>query len=207
MVKHQAWATTIVAPKLVGSMTTKGQMKPTCSLGWTVSQAGENSQSNVPEHTIVSSILIDLIFRRNLRRRTAHHCWGPSLNLLSNRTQATCFKIQNQHNAIINFKINFQSWKLRIKTKQLSQSISPSIKNLCWKVHKSNCIKFENWKHINTNETAYKLIQSWTKQHHSKTSIKISKKIGYCCMLVDIWFAVLSCLPVAHYWTHPGRID
>ena len=34
------------------------------------SQAGENSQSNVPEHTIVSKILTDLIFRRNLRRRT-----------------------------------------------------------------------------------------------------------------------------------------
>ena len=27
--KHKAWATTIVAPKLVGSSTTKGQMKPT----------------------------------------------------------------------------------------------------------------------------------------------------------------------------------
>ena len=32
MVKHKAWATTIVAPKSVGSMTTKGQMKPTFSL-------------------------------------------------------------------------------------------------------------------------------------------------------------------------------
>ena len=29
------------------------------------SQAGENSQTNDPEHTIVSSILTDLIFRRN----------------------------------------------------------------------------------------------------------------------------------------------
>ena len=29
MDKHKAWATTIVAPKSVGSLTTKGQMKPT----------------------------------------------------------------------------------------------------------------------------------------------------------------------------------
>ena len=54
MVKHKAWATTIVAPKSVGSMTTKGQMKPTCRVSLTASQAGEDSQSNVPEHTIVS---------------------------------------------------------------------------------------------------------------------------------------------------------
>ena len=31
----------------------------------TASQAGENSQTIDPEHTIVSSILTDLIFRRN----------------------------------------------------------------------------------------------------------------------------------------------
>ena len=43
-------------------MTTKGQMKPTSWQGeFTASQAGENSQTNDPEHTIVSSILTDLI--------------------------------------------------------------------------------------------------------------------------------------------------
>ena len=63
IVKHKARATTIVAPKSVGSMTTKGQMKPTCRVSLTASQAAENSQSNVPEYTIVSSILTDLIFR------------------------------------------------------------------------------------------------------------------------------------------------
>ena len=46
-------------------MNTKEQMKQIFSLILTASQARENSQSNVPEHTIVSSILIDLIFRRN----------------------------------------------------------------------------------------------------------------------------------------------
>ena len=79
MVKHQAWATTIVTPKSVGSMTTKGQMEPTLRVSLTASQVGENSQRNVPQLTIVSSILTGLIFRRNLRRRTALS--GPSLNL------------------------------------------------------------------------------------------------------------------------------
>ena len=56
MVKHKTWATTIVARKSVGSMTTKGQMKSTCRVSSTVSQARGNSQTNVPEHTIVSTI-------------------------------------------------------------------------------------------------------------------------------------------------------
>ena len=34
-----------------------------------LSQAGENSQTNDPEHTVVSSYLKDLIFRRNHGRR------------------------------------------------------------------------------------------------------------------------------------------
>ena len=48
MIKLKAWATTIVAPKSVGSMTTKGEMKLTCRVSLRASQAGENSQSNVP---------------------------------------------------------------------------------------------------------------------------------------------------------------
>ena len=71
MVKHQSWVTTIVVPKSVGSMTMKGQMKPTFRVSLTESQVGEKSQRNASEHIIVSSILTDLIFRRNLRRRTA----------------------------------------------------------------------------------------------------------------------------------------
>ena len=101
-------------------MTTKGQMKPTCRVSLTASQAGENSQSNVPEHTIVSSILTDLIFRRNHRRRTALS--GPPLNLRSSRTRAMRFKIQNRHNTIINFNINFQSWILRITIHKVHRS-------------------------------------------------------------------------------------
>ena len=63
MVKHQALANTFVVPKSVGSKTTKGQMKASCRVSLTASQARENSQSNVPKHTFVSSILTDLIFR------------------------------------------------------------------------------------------------------------------------------------------------
>ena len=60
MVKRKAWATTIVVPKPVGPfMTMKEQMKPTCRVSLTAPQAGENSQSNVLEHTIVSSILLE----------------------------------------------------------------------------------------------------------------------------------------------------
>ena len=60
MVKHKAWATTIVVPKPVGPfMTMKEQMKPTCRVSFTAPQAGENSQSNVLEQTIVSSILLE----------------------------------------------------------------------------------------------------------------------------------------------------
>ena len=58
------------APKSVGSMTTRGKsgkMKPT---SWQDEFNGiENSQTNDPEHTIVSSILTDPIFRRNHEKR------------------------------------------------------------------------------------------------------------------------------------------
>ena len=73
MDKHKAWNNkSVVAHKSVGSMTTKGQMKPTLRVSLTASQAGENSQSNFPEHTIVSSILKGLTFRRNHGRRAAY---------------------------------------------------------------------------------------------------------------------------------------
>ncbi len=44
------------------SMTTKWQTNPTSRVSVTASQAGENSQTNGPEHTMVLSILTDLIF-------------------------------------------------------------------------------------------------------------------------------------------------
>ncbi len=46
-------------------MATKWQMNPTSRVSLTAAQAGEKSQSNGPEDTIVSSILTDLIFKRS----------------------------------------------------------------------------------------------------------------------------------------------
>ena len=46
MVKHKAWATTLVMPESVESITTKGQMKPTFRVSSTASPTGENSQIN-----------------------------------------------------------------------------------------------------------------------------------------------------------------
>ena len=52
MDKYKGWNNnSIVAPKYVGSMTTKGQMKAVPGR-----TPGENTQSTVPEHRIVSSI-------------------------------------------------------------------------------------------------------------------------------------------------------
>ena len=68
------------------------------------SQAGENSQTNDPEHTIVSSILTDLIFRRNHERRAVLS--EPYLNRQRSWDRATLFKTQNRHNNSINSNIN-----------------------------------------------------------------------------------------------------
>ena len=55
-------------------------------------------------HTIVSSILTDLIFRRNHRRRAVSS--EPSLNRRRSWDRATRFKTQNRHNNSINSNIN-----------------------------------------------------------------------------------------------------
>jgi hypothetical protein len=86
---------TIVAPLWVGSMTTKGQMNPTSRVGVTASQAGENSQTNGSEPTIVSSILTDLIFKRSNGGRAVSS--DPPLNQRSSRVRATSFEILNWH--------------------------------------------------------------------------------------------------------------
>jgi hypothetical protein len=57
-------------------MTTKGQMNPTFRVSVTSSQAGENSQTNGSDHTIVSIILTDLIFKELTEEeqyRRTHH--------------------------------------------------------------------------------------------------------------------------------------
>ena len=49
-------------------MTTKGQMKPPFRVSLTMSQARVNSQNNVPEQTIVSSILTNLLKMQRKKR-------------------------------------------------------------------------------------------------------------------------------------------
>ena len=90
-------------------------MKPTFRVSLSESQAGENSQSNVPEHTIVStgSILTDLIFRRNLSEE--QHFWDQHLICEAAKVELCVKKIQNQHTTIMDFNINFQSWILQAK--------------------------------------------------------------------------------------------
>ena len=121
MDKHKAWATTIVAPKSVGSSTTKGQMKPTFRVSLTASQAGENSQINAPELTNVSSILSYLTSRRNQGRRTAPS--GPTIESAKQQTSSNEFQNSNStqyHHKLL--KQNFNRRFLGLKTKQLSQS-------------------------------------------------------------------------------------
>jgi hypothetical protein len=59
-VKHSSWSTTVVARQRPGKMKTA-----LWQTSLTASQAGENSQTNGLEHTIESSILTDLILRKN----------------------------------------------------------------------------------------------------------------------------------------------
>ncbi len=101
-------ATTIFAPQSVGWMTTKGQMNPTSRLSVTASQAGKNSQTNGPEHTIVSSILTDLIFQRSNGRRVVLS--EPPLNQRSSRVRATSFENLNWHKH--HHSLQHKSWSL-----------------------------------------------------------------------------------------------
>ena len=83
-------------------------------------------------------------------------CWltiesmkQPSLSNAFQTSKST----QHHHN----FQHKIQSWN---KEKNIRPNPrSPTIKNLCWKAHESNCVEFECWKHIYTNQTADKLIQ------------------------------------------------
>jgi hypothetical protein len=87
-------ATIVVAPQSVGSMPTKGQMNPRSRVSITASKAGENSQTNGSEHTIVSSILTDPMFKRSNERRAVS---SDPLNQQSRRVRATSLKILNWH--------------------------------------------------------------------------------------------------------------
>ena len=100
----------------------------------TASQARENSQTNDPEHTIVSSIQTDLIFRRNHEGRAVLS--KPSLNRRRSWDRATRFKTQNRHdNSITGYSnINLDLGFSEIKDKAtVPNPLNPSIKIFCWK--------------------------------------------------------------------------
>ena len=90
----------VVPPKLIRSMTTKGQMKPTFTVSLNVSQACDNSQSNVPEHTVRT--LADLIFRRNHRRRAAclAHLSGCRCEVAEFKQRVSKFKINTKNHEL-----------------------------------------------------------------------------------------------------------
>ena len=96
---------------------------------------------------------------------------NPSLNQWSSLVRTTCLKIQNWHNNItINSTRNLDhgfrdSWKLKTEQLSLIYWILRSKSSL--KSDKSNCIKFQCWKHVRKIKTAYNL---WCAGDASKSS-------------------------------------
>ena len=95
MVKHKAWATNILVPKQMGSMTTKGQLKPTFKVNLMESQAGGNSQD--------SCYLIQYSERSDLWQSSSEeineeeqHCLDPTIESAE----------QQRHSSVSKFKID-----------------------------------------------------------------------------------------------------
>ena len=93
---------------------------------------------NVPEHTIIFSILTlaDLIFRRNLRRRTTPS--GPTTATAQQQNSSNAFQnsesTQYHHKLQHKFpNINFQSWILRI-TDKITVPIHKVLSNMIYTI-------------------------------------------------------------------------
>ena len=103
---------------------------------------------------IVSSILTDLIFKRNLRRRTALS--GPTIESVKQPISSNVFPIQNRLNTIRTWSINinFLSWIFRIQDKinipnhKVHWSKSP-VQTFMNKTASNSNVEstFECWKH------------------------------------------------------------
>jgi hypothetical protein len=78
---------------MTAKLAAKGQMNPTSRVVVTASQAGENSQNNALEQTIVFSIRTDLISKETTEE--VQYCRNPPLNNRSSRVRETRFKAQN----------------------------------------------------------------------------------------------------------------
>ena len=100
-------------------MNTKWQMNPTSRVSSTAFQAGENSQTNGVEHTIVSSILTDLIFKRSNR---THHWASEAAEFKRWLAPPTSFEILNWHDChydnTINSNINLDLGLFKNKNKK-----------------------------------------------------------------------------------------
>ena len=122
-------------------MTAKGQMVPTFRVSSTASKA---------EHTIVSSIRTDLIFRRNRGKGAA---WmNPSLNQRSDQNCGSNVlpnskSIQEHYNSQQILIFEFFGLKTNNFMDPQSALIQISVKN-AW----INCIHFECWKHNDKNQ-------------------------------------------------------
>ncbi len=93
----------------VGSMATKGQMNPTSRVNITASQPGENRKSNCSEHTIVSSILTDLIFKEATEEeqyRRTHH-WTSEAAEFERRVSKVLIDTNITVNSNINLDLRF----------------------------------------------------------------------------------------------------
>ncbi len=143
-------------------MNTKEQKKPISesSVRSTASQARENSQINAPKHTIVSSILTDLMKKQEKKSSVVgNHYWTSEASEFEQRGS----NLKTDTN-IVNSNKNLDLGFLEIKDKKTCHySIESVDQNPCWKVNKSICFKLKYWKHIRTS----KLLWQWTEQYHS----------------------------------------
>ena len=135
----------------------------------TAPQAGETSQTNDREHTIVSSILTDPIFRRNHERRAVLS--EPSLERRRSWDWATRFKTQNRHNNSISSNINLDLGFSEIKDKTtVHNPLNPSIKIICWKPMNRTA---SNW-NIESLLARSKLLTNWSNNDPNNTIQQIS---------------------------------
>jgi hypothetical protein len=164
-------------------MTAKGQMNSTSRVSIiTASQAGKNSQTNGFEHTIVSSILTDLIFQRTSKEAKEEEQYrrSPPLNQRSSRVRAMRFKILNWHKH--HHQLQHKSWSGIKKRMSLTYCIcwSKSLLKSQWII----CIEFEDWKHRINESWAKRLTNGPNKDPNNTIQLRnfhenqITKEIG-----------------------------
>ena len=98
----------------------------------TASRAREHSQTNDPKHKVVSTILTDLIFRRNPEEEQYYKTIIKQAK--ERKDRAKCIKMQNQHNNSINSNIYFDLGFSKSKDKKIvPYPLNPSIKKFAEK--------------------------------------------------------------------------